>query len=138
MIKKFKDFFNKHTLRYEQEVPKTQKELDLYMLTAIDDDSYESFVDAIERGADINRSVDTGKGYLIDALTSCVMLSRIKMLKYLINKGVDIFNNNNYNYIMKMMIDKKDRKEIFNVISKKYPNFEEELAIRKDAKKYNL
>ena len=135
MIEKFKDFFKNRSFKYEQEIPKTQDELDTYLLDAIGDDSYESFVDAIERGADINKSIDTERGYLINPLVTCIMLDKIKMIKYLINVGVDF--DEHYDYMMKM-ISKEYRMEIVKLILKKYPNFYKEREKKKDANKYNL
>jgi ankyrin repeat protein len=131
MIKKLKDFINSHTLKYEQDIPKTQEELSTYLLTAIRDNSYESFVDAIKRGADVNFI----KGANITPLLMCIYGDKIEMVKYLINAGADFFDYYDY---MKKLLNEKDFKDVLKVILKKYPNFEEEIKMRKDAKKYNL
>lgn len=159
MFTKFKDFFKEKTLTNKLQYVTdngveeyTQDELDDNLFDAIDKNDYVTFVDMIERGANINKVKEYGSDRIWTPLTSCLYSdgsNQIKFLKYLINSGVELFGNKIYSFdeieevdiygdINTLIFDKKDKQEIMNCILKKHPDFMEEREMRMKSNKYNL
>lgn len=154
MIKKFKDFFSKRK--------ETQQELDEMLDAAIRSNEYDTFVDYIKKGADINKHVDDpsydtfSKLKYGTPLISCIFCkSKPKFIKHLIDCGVDLYDQpiNIINLITNMYKKSdlpihsygsdfrdisNDGKEINNYILEKCPDYVEHWELKNDADKYNL
>lgn len=147
MIKRFADFFRKKEII--EEPVETQKELNKRLMNSIENGDYWAFTDAIQKGADINHeSIEMGytgapEEYTITPLTSCIMHGEDKMIKDLLNLGVELnypdktVDDDIYDYILKIM-GKEDGGNIIKLLIKKYPNYMEERKLRIDSKKYNI
>ena len=143
MFTKFKDYFKEKTptnkLQYftnDGVAYYTQDELDDNLFNAIDKDDYATFVDMIERGANINKVKEFGSDRIWSPLTSCLYgdnRNQIRFVKYLINSGVDLFGNKIYSFdgiedvdvydTINDTISIKHRQEIIDCILKNHPNF---------------
>ncbi len=142
MIKKFVDFFKNGVTKSNKNL-KSSEELVEQLMDSITYNNYKSFIDAINSGVDLNVMVSSGHGnVLYTPFISCLMHRNLKFAKILIDKGVDLFKQpgyvNSMDDYMKMMLNGREYNEMMYYILKKYPNFKEELEIRKSGSKYNL
>lgn len=135
MIKKFSKFF-----RGNKKV-ETDDDLIVQLMDSITYDNFKLFMDAINKGVDINVVVSAGIGNLYSPFVSCLIHKNVKFAKILIENGVNLFKqpiNTSIDEYMKMSLNNREYNEIMYYILKKYPNFKEELEIRKSGSKYNL
>ena len=126
----------------------TQDELDDNLFDAIKNHDYSTFVDMIERGANINKVKNFGRDEIITPLTKVIYHMafenyQAKFLKYLINSGVELFEDyigENFDVIkcINTLVFQNDRKDVIDCILKKHPDFMKEREVRMVSNKYNL
>jgi hypothetical protein len=107
---------------------------------------YWDFMEALEKGADIN-NVRMGKWFEENPLIYATYSSQKDMVVELLKKGADPFwiykeseveGTIDFYHLMEKLFPDKEKKKIRKVLFKIYPNFLEERELRLNANKYNL
>lgn len=149
MFTKFKDFFKEKTPEILKKY--SQEELDEKMYDSIDSGDYDTFVDMIKKGANVNKIKTDGKEYT--PLSRCVThktevseKERVKFIKYLINSGAEVFEQKfgtgesyiDFFILITLMFNKENSDEVKDCILKNHSDFIEQRDMRKNSNKYNL
>ena len=156
MFTRFKDFFKpdkidkNNSRRYLsnsgwQEY--TQEELDDNLFKAIDDEDYDTFVDMVKRGANINKISNMNSPIINIIYGAPSSKNKYKFLKSLFEAGVKLFGYMGYgphlfeidiyDSIIKL-VHPDYRQRTLDCLLRNYPNYMEDREIRKDIDKFNL